>query len=209
MDDVLNQWNQSLGQAQLERLQTNLERRRFLHESSKAAAGLALLPSITMFTACDQTPQVSQSQIIQHEPWTSLAAVQLILFPADGNGPSAMDVNATAYLKFVLDAPDIDQADRAFILKGIDWLNQLSQKKTKKLFIDNHESQQNNLIAQIANSSSGEKWLSFLLLYIFEALLTDPAYGANPNGIGWQWLEHKPGFPHPPTNKIYTELLKR
>lgn len=209
MDDVLNKWNQSLGRAQLERLQTNLDRRRFLHDSCKATAGLSLLPSIALFSACDQTPQISQAQIIQHEPWTSLAAVQLILFPADNNGPSAMDLNATAYLKFVLDAPDTDQDDRQFILKGVGWLNQLSKTHHKKPFIETNLEQQNSLITQIAGSQSGERWLSFLLLYIFEALLTDPAYGANPNGIGWQWLEHKPGFPHPPADKIYTELLKR
>jgi len=213
MDDLLNQWDQSLDQAQLDRLQTNLERRRFLHDSCKAAAGpalaLGLLPSLALFSACDKTPQILQAQIINQEPWTSLAAVQQIMFPDDGNGPSAADLNATAYLKFVIDTPDMDKDDRQFILKGIDWLNQLSTKNTQKLFIENNTQKRNELITQIAKSQSGERWLSFLLLYMFEALLTDPVYGANPNGIGWDWLEHKPGFPHPPKNKTYTELLKK
>ena len=39
----------------------------------------------------------------------------------------------------------------------------------------------------------GRAWLSLLLYYIFEALLSDPVYGGNPDGIGWQWLEHQPG----------------
>jgi gluconate 2-dehydrogenase gamma chain len=40
-----------------------------------------------------------------------------------------------------------------------------------------------------------------------EALLTDPAYGGNPGGIGWRWLQHVPGYPRPPMDKIYPELL--
>jgi len=209
MNELLKKWDQSLGPNQLARLQTNLERRRFLHDSCKATAGLSLLPSIALFNACDQTPQNTQAQIIKDEPWTMFAATQEILFPADGNGPGASDLNATAYLKFVLDAPDMDQDDRQFIFKGVDWLNQLSQTQTNQAFNSSDNQQQQDLITQIAKSQSGERWLSFLLLYIFEALLTDPVYGANPNGIGWQWLEHQPGFPHPSKQKIYTELLKR
>ncbi len=209
MDDLLKQWDQSLGQAELNRLKINYERRRFLHDSCKATAGLGLLPSMALFSACEQTPQSLQADIIGDEPWTTFAAVQQILFPDDGNGPGAADLNTTAYLKFVIDAPDTDKDDRVFILKGIDWLNQLAQTNTKKTFNKNEMPQQNELITQIATSQSGERWLSFLLLYIFEALLTDPIYGANPAGIGWHWLEHVPGFPHPPANKMYTELLKR
>lgn len=209
MNNLLKQWDQSLGQDRLDRLQTNLERRRFLHDSCKATAGISLLPSMALFSACDQTPQNTQALIIKDEPWATFAATQEILFPADGNGPGAADLNATAYLKFVLETPDMDQDDRKFILQGVDWLNQLSGKQTKEAFKNNNTKQQQALITQIAKSLSGERWLSFLLLYIFEALLTDPIYGANPNGIGWQWLGHKPGFPHPPKEKIYTELLKR
>jgi len=209
MDDILVQWDQSIDKAQHDRLKINYERRRFLHDSYKATAGLALLPSISLFTACDQTPHITQAQLAHDDPWKTFAAVQLILFPDDGNGPSAVDLNATAYLQFVLQAADSDKQDVAFILKGIDWLNQLSQSNTDKLFIYNNSQQQNSLIKQTSQSSSGERWISFLLLYIFEALLTDPVYGANPNGIGWAWLEHQAGFPHPPSHKIYTQLLKK
>ena len=37
-------------------------------------------------------------------------------------------------------------------------------------------------------------------------MLTPPSYGGNPNGIGWQWLEHQAGFPLPPAGKRYYEL---
>ena len=37
-------------------------------------------------------------------------------------------------------------------------------------------------------------------------MLAPPIYGGNPNGIGWQWLKHKPGFPLPEQGKRYYEL---
>jgi hypothetical protein len=40
-------------------------------------------------------------------------------------------------------------------------------------------------------------------------MLSPPSYGGNPNGIGWQWLEHKAGFPLPEKGQRYFELPKR
>ncbi len=206
---LLTNWDKSLSQAQHKTLDANLERRHFLHTACKAAAGTALIPSIALFTACDQKTKTQQNKQLKQEPWPTFAAVQLILFPNDGNGPSATDLNANAYLHFVLSANDTDHEERDFILKGIDWLNQLANTEHKTTFIKARPEQQEQLIHKIAISTSGERWLSYLLLYIFEALLSDPVYGSNPNGIGWQWLEHQPGFPTPDKTKTYPELLKR
>lgn len=209
MDDILVKWDRSLTHKQLERLKLNLSRRRFLHDSYKATAGLALLPAVAMFSACEQDPGLIQSDIVSDEPWRTIVAVQMVLFPDDGNGPSAVDLNATAYLKFVLEAPDTDKEDREFIHKGKDWLNELAKTDNAKPFADNDHQQQIELIRKISKSTSGEHWLSLLLVYIFEALLSDPVYGGNPGAIGWSWLDHQPGFPRPPRNKTYIELLKK
>lgn len=209
MKDILTKWDQSLSRAQCERIEQRISRRQFIFDSAKATAGLGMLPGLAFLAACDQQPMHQQQVLIEQSPWNSLAAVQQVLFPEDGDGPSAMDLNAVAYLKFVIDAADTDPEDRDFILKGIDWLNQLSQSEHQQDFIQLPDTQRPALIEKIAKSRSGERWLSILLLYIFEALLVDPVYGPNPNGIGWQWLGHQPGFPSPPAEKIYTELLKR
>jgi gluconate 2-dehydrogenase gamma chain len=209
MDNTLVRWDNSLTQAEHDRLKASSERRRFLQQSYKATAGLMLLPSITLFNACDQLPQSTQAILVTQQPWKTFVAVQMILFPADGNGPSATDINATAYLKFVLEAADTDTEDKDFVYKGVDWLNQLAQTNSNKIFIEHTNPQQQELIKQIAKSRSGERWLSFLINYIFEALLSDPVYGGNPDGIGWQWLTHQPGFPRPPQDKTYIELQKK
>ena len=36
----------------------------------------------------------------------------------------------------------------------------------------------------------------------------DPVYGGNPDGIGWKWLMHPPGFPRPPKGKTYHAFLE-
>ncbi len=207
MHKLLRQWDNSLSAKQHAALDLSLERRSFLANTLKAAATLSLLPGLIQLSACSKDPELDQQSLIQQEPWKTFATVQQILFPDDGNGPSAMDIHAALYLKFVLEAPDTEAADREFILNGINWLNDLSQQTHQKPFILVNVTQQDALLKQISQSRAGERWLSTLLLYIFEALLSDPAYGANPDGIGWRWLEHQPGFPSPPKNKIYTRLL--
>jgi len=44
------------------------------------------------------------------------------------------------------------------------------------------------------------------LYYLLDGLLSDPAYGSNHGEIGSQWLQHQPGFPRPPADKIYGKL---
>lgn len=206
MDKLLKQWNDSLNPETIKRLDANMERRSFLGNSIKAATSLALLPTISLFSACSSENPQTQKELSTVEPWATFAVVQEHLLPNDGNGPSASQVNATAYLKFVLEVPDTDPDDREFIQNGIDWLQDLSNNDYQKQFLACSHGEQDKLLHKISTSKAGERWLSYLLLYIFEALLSDPVYGGNPNGIGWQWLKHQPGFPTPPPNKRYQDL---
>ena len=48
-----------------------------------------------------------------------------------------------------------------------------------------------------------------ILTYLLQALLTDPVYGGNPNGVGWKWLHHQPGFPRPPKDETYFKLQNK
>jgi gluconate 2-dehydrogenase gamma chain len=40
-------------------------------------------------------------------------------------------------------------------------------------------------------------------------MLSPASYGGNPDGIGWQWLEHQAGFPLPEKGQRYFELPTR
>ena len=205
MHRLLKHWDASLSPAQHERLSANLARRCFIFDGLKATTALSLLPASLLLASCSDDHAHEQARLAQIEPWYTFAATQQQLFPNDGDGPDANAINATVYLKFVLEAPDTDPEERSFILDGVDWLNRLAIVRYKGVFAEPAE--QDRLLHEITNSQAGERWLSYLLTYLFEALLSDPVYGGNPNGIGWAWLQHTPGFPRPPYNKRYVDLL--
>ena len=203
-DSLPADWDASMSAEMMKKRATLDTRRAFLTGLLKSGTMLAAMPAWMALPGCER--QSAQQQIVQSEPWQTFAAVQQRLFPDDGNGPSARDIYATVYLKFVLDAADTDEDDRRFVFDGIKWLNALTDTQFGKAFVSLPPASQDKALKKIATSNAGERWLSQLLLYIMEALLTDPIYGGNPQGIGWQWLEHQAGFPQPPKNKIYTEL---
>jgi gluconate 2-dehydrogenase gamma chain len=143
---------------------------------------------------------VQQQQVID--------AVQMQLFPDDGDGPSAQDLNALAYLEWAMtDQQNINDDDPQFIVDGIGWLNDLAKQTHSVRFVKLTYEQQDKVLKQVAKSQAGENWLSLLMYYLTEALMLDPVYGGNPNMIGWQWLEHQPGFPAPIIGKTYRDFL--
>ena len=169
--DALEEWRRAL-----------LSRRAFLLAS---AGGLAALFA------------PAGSLAVSANPWPVLAAVQDHLFPSEPGAPGAREIRALAYLQGVLGDPRGDREEQRFILKGVDWLEDLSRQRHKASFLDLDPIRREQMLRMVANSDQGENWLSTLLLYLCEALLTDPVYGGNPDGVGWAWLEHQPGFPRP------------
>ena len=140
------------------------------------------------------------------EPWLSLAEVQEHLFPADNESPGARDINALGFLQNMLDAPDTDIEEKDFILKGVGWLNDLSNTTHKQQFIQLYSDQKESILRKIESSNAGSRWLSLMMTYLIEALLSDPVYGGNKDQKGWQWLEHIPGYPTPGTDQVYFKL---
>lgn len=141
--------------------------------------------------------------------WQVLEAVQQHMFPSERNAPGAREIGALAYLQFVVGDTSLDAEERDFILQGALWLEDMAQQLTHSSFLALSAEQREQVLRQIERSEAGKNWLSLLLLYLIEALLADPIYGGNPQGIGWQWLNHIPGFPTPPANKRSRELQQR
>ncbi|MDH5180232.1 MAG: gluconate 2-dehydrogenase subunit 3 family protein [Gammaproteobacteria bacterium] len=203
VEQLLREWETSLSPELTAKLTLLHERRAFMSAVCKGAAVISVLPIMAALQGCENKTTIEQ---LQQQPWITFAAVQQQLFPADGNGPSARDLNAVHYLKFVLEATDTDPDDKQFLLDGIKWLDGVADAQHGQHFSKLNPLQQQQVVEKVAGSEAGGRWLSHLLLYIFEALLADPVYGGNPQGVGWQWLEHQPGFPQPPRNKRYPEL---
>ena len=135
--------------------------------------------------------------------WTTIATVQNHLFPSETDAPGAVEINALSYLHQFLSNPDTDVHDIEFILSGTRALQKLSIEKQQKSFADLTIEQRESLLRDYEKQRTGKRWLITLLNYILEALLTDPVYGGNPNGVGWKWLQHRAGEPRPPAHKRY------
>ncbi len=140
------------------------------------------------------------------DPWLTLDAVLNHLLPESATGPSAQEIQALNYLYNLIYQQPTEQSEIDFIFKGVGWLNDYSQSQHQQNFIALTLDEKETLLRGISQSRAGENWLNTLLEYIFEAMLTPPAYGGNPNGIGWQWLEHQGGFPLPTAGTRYYEL---
>ena len=144
------------------------------------------------------------------DPWLTLASVQEHLFPAgddaDQASPGAKDIAALRFLRNMLDAPDTGSEEKEFILNGVNWLNDLSLKNHKTKFILLNTENKETILRQIETSNAGSRWLSLMMNYLIEALLSDPVYGGNKDQQGWKWLEHIPGFPAPTVDKVYFKL---
>ena len=86
------------------------------------------------------------------EPWLTIAAVQQHLFPADETSPGAEDINALNYLQTMIQAPDIEQEERDFIINGEKWLNGIAQKIHARQFIELDEAQKERLKEKLFDS---------------------------------------------------------
>ena len=166
--------------------ESGLSRREFLRQSGMTAlltGIMAYKPVISkaLMAEDDQGP-VAVERFTDHQR-KMLEAVQLQLFPADGDGPSAKDLNALPYLDWALTDPgNIEDGDRGFIIKGIGLLEELSRETGGKSFTGYSAEQQHKLMQSFAESEIGENWMSLLVYYLLESLLLDPVYGGNPNG---------------------------
>ncbi|MDT8320094.1 MAG: gluconate 2-dehydrogenase subunit 3 family protein [Xanthomonadales bacterium] len=183
-----------------------LSRREFVFRGSSALVLSSASPGLLL--ALDDGPDNAPAAALFSAKQTrNLAAVQTHLFPATADAPGADDINALAYLRFVMNQPDFETGTRDFVFRGLQSLHEAGMERFEREFHRLDFSQKESLLRYLADRTRwGRNWLSLLLKYILEALLTDPVYGGNPDGVGWKWLEHQAGFPRPPADKVYTRL---
>lgn len=178
-------------------LKQRLSRRNFLKSAAMTSALTALpVASFEKINIAD----------LSQEPWLTLNSVLEHLLPSSATGPGAKELQAIHYLYNVVTQQPIEQDEKDFIEKGVGWLNGYTNGQLEKSFVDLVQTDKESSLKAVSKSRAGENWISTLLSYLFEAMLAPPIYGGNPDGIGWQWLKHKPGFPLPEQGKRYYEL---
>lgn len=182
-----------------------LNRREFIRILAVAAAAYPL--SGLAENRSKKISSVKSKELNQiNDPWLTIASVQEHLFPAEKDSPGSSDIQALEYLRAMMETADFDKDERVLIHNGVGWLNDFAQQQYSKKFIQLNTDAKEKILRQVEESRAGKNWLSVLLTYLLEALLTDPVYGGNPDGIGWKWLQHQPGFPRPSKNKKYFKL---
>lgn len=184
----------------------DVSRREFLEKATLLTSLAACFPSAALAQYRSNHKIPFTADWLRRDPWKTLAAVQEHLFPASDEAPGASDIRAIVYLRNAIENPAADAEDREFIVNGVGWLNDLARESLALPFTLLSEQERETILRRIEQSRAGRNWLSLLLTYLLEALLADPVYGGNPDGIGWQWLQHQPGYPAPPVDKTWYKL---
>jgi len=179
-----------------------MDRRHFLKiTSSGAAVATATTASLPLFAAPAQ--QLGDAGLSEQQ-WQTLDAVLDHLFPSETDAPGAKDVKALHWLQTVLLDGQTDEVHKQFLRAGVVHVDETSLELYQKLFIALQQDQREAVLRSMEKSKQqGRAWLQEMIRYIFEALLSDPVYGGNPQAVGWEWLQHTPGFPRPPKEKRY------
>lgn len=177
----------------------HLSRRKFMG-SLLTGAMVTALPTIA-------NSSLSNQKVLSDKQLAIVSSVQQIMFPSDNNGPGAYDILADKYLLWVLSDERMDPEEKEYILYGIGWVEETANEEYSSSYSSLSEEQKKDLISLISKENWGNSWLSVILSFIFEALLCDPQYGGNPDGIGWQWLDHNAGFPRPTKQLLYPEII--
>ena len=178
------------------------DRRTFM----KQVSALLVLSAVAPVSIEAKTDQKTLTTEWREDPWWTLFEVQEHLFPHMEDSPGAKDIQATLYLKRELAEPQISREEANFIIKGVEWLNDMATRTQSARFVDLNYEKREAVLRQIEKSKEGQRWISLVIYYVIEALLTDPIYGGNPDGSGWKWLSHHAGFPRPTADKVYSKL---
>jgi len=179
-----------------------LSRRHFL----QSAMALGAFSQMSLLQSCIISDE--DDSIVSKKQLEIVTVVQNILFSKDEQGPGANDFNADKYLLWVLQDERLDPSENEYLINGISWIDESAEETYQKSFLKLSKKEQVLLVQKVAQSSWGESWLSMLLTFILEAMISDPIYGFNTDGVGWKWLKHQVGVPRPTKELIYDSIFK-
>ena len=162
-------------------MEKSITRRVFIASTILAGTVLILLP------------QKAKTKI-DIEPFKVIEHVQEVLFPKNSKiqAPSAREFGATNYLARVSLHSSFVPSDLSFLNRGA-----YSLMEYEPNFLTMSFTKQQAVIDDFSKTTIGRNWISLLLFYTLEALLSDPIYGGNRDELGWRWLSHNAGQPRP------------
>jgi gluconate 2-dehydrogenase gamma chain len=125
-------------------------------------------------------------------PWDIMDTTLNHLFPQNNNFFGAKKLDFLYFLTSVSKDKYFDNTKLDFLLLGATRL--YTRNST---YINSTNIQKEKILRKFEKTTFGKKWLSSLMYYGFEAMLSDPIYGGNKNSKGWNALNHNTGLPQP------------
>jgi len=180
--------------------------RRAFFVSAGALLSTGALTRIEAFAAMKPVPAPLSGAGIEPEGWRTLGLVQEHLFPSEAQTPGAREVNALSYLRFVIGWQGTDPAELRILRSGLDRLRGIAVQTEGDTFAALDTPAHERVLRALEAEEGGTEWLLLVLDYLFEALLADPIYRGNPDGIGWRWLRIEPGYRRPGPGQRYFDL---
>ncbi len=181
----------------------NLNRRHFLL-GMVAISATAIIPAAI---SCSASPIHDVHNQLTDYDFATLMAVQNHLFPTTKDAPGAKELNAATYYSWTLMDTEKDPEVVQKMRDGLKWIEEEAQKLFQKSFVKLSPTQKEEALRSLEKEGYGESWISLTLTNLFEALLSDPIYGANTNQTGWKWLDHTPGLPRPTVENTYKNKI--
>lgn len=129
---------------------------------------------------------------VDEQIWITIEKVQNVLFPKNGKMPSAKQFGSVEYLKQNINHQTFDKDDLELILNGANVFAQ-----TFPEFNTLNKDEKLKIVNEANETEYGNRWLTILVSYGIEAMLSDPIYGGNKFQSGWMALNHKSGSPRP------------
>jgi gluconate 2-dehydrogenase gamma chain len=155
-----------------------------------------------------EQPQLDGQDIFKPLEMENIHCLHNIIVPADGNGPSAADVESANYFAWMLVQPLYVENSKTYFIDNWIKISDLCKETYQVEIKDLTPNQQQAFMLTLTESGWTRSFISKMTSVIFEAMLFDPIYGFNPNGIGWEWLEVTPGQPRANEQTKYPEFLK-
>lgn len=124
--------------------------------------------------------------------WEIIKSTIEHLFPKSSKFSGANELEVVNFLKIITNDKYFEKEDLDFLLTGAKEIYQKSNN-----FLTLLPNQKESILRDFENAEIGKKWLSMVMNYSIEGMLSDPIYGGNKNELGWIALNHKAGLPRP------------
>jgi gluconate 2-dehydrogenase gamma chain len=124
--------------------------------------------------------------------WDMISSTLEHLFPKSKHFSGAISLKVYDFLRTTSKDKYFDKNDLDFLIKGGNELY-----KQNKDFITSSQKTKEIILREFEQTQIGANWLSLVMNYGIEGMLSDPIYGGNKDEQGWIALKHKVGQPRP------------